>query len=183
MSSNRLFIGNRIAFIPTGPVVHIGPKPKNRPGGLGEIQEIGLAKQITIVIGQNKGLAPKNQKGSCARKPTSFNPPAVDRAFEQMRAFQVGRDGVNASRQAGRGWYQGDAENSMRYEMAYIPNDREKTFAQFKKNVNHLAENIAEEFCQDSVLIIREDGTKKTIAFAEWDEQKKPKAKKQKRKK
>ena len=54
----------------------------------------------------------------------------------------------------------------MAYEVAFIPNSREGSYGAFTKNMNHLAERMAQSFCQDSVLVLRERKT--AAASASW---------------
>jgi hypothetical protein len=163
--NKRFFMGDR-GFIPTGRPVRLGAKPKR---ALGKIEEYGLSQQITLFVGQDKGKQPKNRTASCARKPAKFSPAAIDHEFLTLRGLQVGRPHVNATRTSGRGFFQGRPENSMAFEVAFIPTTDEPTFDVFKRNMDRLAEHIGERFCQDSVLIIRDDGTKRSVASAEWE--------------
>ncbi len=156
-------------FAPAGPAVKIGSKRGRE--ALGRIDEYGTARSISLYVGTNKGLEPKNQGGSCARKPERFDDHAIDQVFFDMRAAQVGRENVAGTRQEQRGWYEGDPEGSLNYEVAFIPTDEEPDFDAFKKNMNRVAEGLAERFCQDSVLIVRDDGAKREVASAEWDEE------------
>jgi len=162
LRGDRLIVGDR-AFIPTGRPRAIGvAKP------LGKVEEYGPARQVTLVVGQDKGKEPKNRAGTCARKPPSFSPAAVDAEFIRIRAAQVGEKDVGASAVPGRGWYKGRREDSIAYQVAFIPTGSERTFAQFKRNMNRAAELLAERFCQDSVLIVRDSGSRRSVAAATW---------------
>ena len=158
----RIFAGSR-GFIPTGPPKHIGP---SKP--LADIVEYGPARDVTIIVGQTKGMEPKNRAGACKRLPEQFSPAVVDREFTRIRAAQIGAEAVAATRRAGKGWYRGQPEESVAYQIAFIPTGSEKTYKQFEKNINRLSEAIAERFCQDGVLILRDDGRKRTVAEAKW---------------
>lgn len=165
----RIMFGNRV-FVPTGKPKPFGLARKYRR--LSGIDEYGLARRITIVVGQNKGKEPHNRKGSCARKASKFSTAAVDREFFRIREDQVGRK-VAGTRVAGRGWYEGAPESSVAYEVSYIPPEgggpiQEPSFEAFRQNMDRLAERLAETFCQDSVLILRDDGKKRTVAAATW---------------
>lgn len=163
--NNRFFMGDR-GFVPTGRPLRLGSKSK-RP--MGRVEEYGPAQQVTLIVGQDKGKLPKNRAASCARKPAKFSPAAIDHEFLKLRGLQVGRTQVGATRTSGRGFFQGRPENSLAFEIAYIPTPDEPTFDVFKRNMDRLAERIGEHFCQDSVLIIRDDGTKRSVASAEWE--------------
>lgn len=174
MTARRsVFEGGRLAvggmtFVPTGRPKWIGA-PRARPKeGVGLITELGKARAITLFVGQKKGLKAKNQDGRCATKPGAFSPAAVDRAFFRFRAQVVGPHAVSGRRIAGRGWYGGQGEESVAYEIAFIPNADEPTYADFQKNMNRVAQLLAAEFCQDAVLILRDNGKKRTIADATW---------------
>ena len=168
-----LFKGQRFAvgghvYVPTGRPKQIGLPPKRIPKGIGEVTEIGAARVITLFVGQAKGVAAKNRAGRCASKPAAFSVAAVDRAFFKLRARVVGAHGVAGRRVSSQGWYEGAKEASVAYEVAFIPNANERTFAEFRKNMDRVAELLAAEFCQDAVLIIRDDGRKRTVADAKW---------------
>ena len=163
---DRLMIGSRM-FVPTGRPKWIGMRP-TRPAGVGQITELGPARAITLFVGQTKGVAAKNQAGRCARKAEAFSVAAVDRAFFRFRARAIGPHGVAGRRVAGQGWYEGQKEESVAFEVAFIPNANERTFAEFRANMNRVAELLAAEFCQDAVLIIRDDGKKRSVADAKW---------------
>jgi hypothetical protein len=163
--NKRFQFGDR-GYAPAGKPVPLGAA---RDADLGKIEEYGTARSISLFVGQNRGLAEKNQRGSCAIAPTHYDAHDIDRAFFEMRAAQVGRANVGGTRQENRGWFQGDPEASLNYEVAFIPTDDEPDFKTFEKNLNRLAEGLAKKFCQDSVLIVRDDGTKRDVASAEWD--------------
>ena len=160
-NGTRLAYGPRV-FIPTGTPKHIGgTKP------LGRVQTYGPARAVTIVVGQNKGRKPENRAGRCARLPQAFSVEAVDRAFVELRTAQSGRAAIAATRVAGKGWYEGSPEKSVAYEIAFIKGAvPEKNFREFRVSMDRLAEGLAERFCQDSVLIIRDDGDRRTAAGA-----------------
>lgn len=176
---HRFAAGGRI-ITPVGRPVRIGPdgamsgaSRKWSAGGLAKVDEYGSFRSITLTVGQNKGKEPKNQAGRCAGKPKKFTVKAIDEAFAEIRRSQVERHHVDATRQAGRGWFRGDPERSLTYEIAYVPPQAggppdERTFEVFRRHMDRLAERLAERFCQDSVLIVREDGKKKTVAGASW---------------
>lgn len=166
---DRISFGQLGTFIPTGPVVRLGPQSASH---LGKVEEYGEAQTIRIVVGQNKGEESRNTAGRCAIIPEKFSAEDIDRRFVGLRNLQVGKKNVGATRVRGEGWYEGEPEHSVAYEIAYIPNPKEPTFAEFQENINELALELAEMFCQDSVLILRDDGTKKTVAAAEWDSDK-----------
>lgn len=159
----RFFMGNR-GFIGSGSPVRLGDAK-----AFGKIEEYGTAKQITLVVGQNKGLQPKNRAGRCATQPPRFDPAQVDRAFLEIRSGQIGKPFVGATRVSGRGWYEGKPEPSVAFQVAYVPNPAEPTFAKFKANMDRMAETLAEKFCQDSVLILRDDGAKRSAASAVYE--------------
>ncbi len=169
---NKRFQYGKRSFAPSGSPRRIGSK---RYKGFGRVEEYGAARTISLLVGQNKGNEPRNTDGACKRKPTRFTVDDVDRAFFRLRAAQVGREFVGATAQSGRGWFEGDPESSIAFEIAYIPPEgggppNEATFKEFQDNMNRLAESMAEDLCQDSVLIIRDDGDKRSVAAAVWEE-------------
>lgn len=167
--SRRIIFGKHV-FIPTGKPVQIGSPSSRRFGG---IDKYGVSRKITIVVGQNKGKQPKNTSKSCARIPKKFSVRAVDDAFLHARELQVGKR-VEGTRVTGRGWYKNDPEPSVSYDVSYVPPKSggpasEPTYEVFKENMNRLAERLAEVFCQDSVLIVRDNGKQRSVAAATWD--------------
>ena len=161
----RLSVGHLGFFVPTGKPVRLGTPVRRR---LGDVEEYGTSRTITIVVGQNKGHQAHNRAGKCALAPGRFMAQSIDREFMDLREVQVGRKAIGATRTAGRGWFEGKPEASVTYEVSHIPNEREPSFATFKRNMDALAEKLAERTCQDSVLILRDDGGKKTVAAASW---------------
>ena len=161
----KRFQVGEFSFRPLRPIRRLG---RQRARGVGKVVEFGTARTVALVIGQNKGKEPRNQRGRCARKTASIPVATIDEAFLKLRAKQIGAENVGVTRQQGRGWFAGDSEKSATYEVAFIPNDREKTFKKFKKNMDRLAEQIGKQFCQDSILIIRDDGDARSAASAEW---------------
>lgn len=140
----RISFGDR-TFIPTGKPVSIGLKRR-----FGDVEEYGPARTITIVVGQNKGKEPKNQAGKCLRKPTKFSTALVDEAFVRARQAQIGKQ-VAATRVSGRGWFRNKPEPSVTYEVSYVPPagggpSEERTFESFQKNMDRIAESLAETF-------------------------------------
>ena len=161
---DRISFGHLGMFVPTGKPVRIGP----RGNGIGEVDEYGDASNIKLVVGLNKGTQAQNTGGRCGNAPVKFTVAEIDDAFYAGRAAQVGRKNVGATRMSGQGWYEGDPEQSVAFDIAFIPNEREPDFTTFRANMNALAELLAEKFCQDSVLILRDDGGKRTVAAARW---------------
>jgi hypothetical protein len=149
-------------------------RPRRLGRALGRVDVYGPAQVVTLVVGQNRGHAPKNTSGTCARKPAAFSVGRVDAVFQHLRAQQVGRDFVAATRRTGKGWYKGAPEASVAYEVAYIPPagggpPSEASFTAFEKHMDKLAERMARTLCQDSVLLIYDNGGRRKVGAAEWD--------------
>lgn len=160
----RIAIGTRF-FIPTGPVRSIGA-PMSR--GLAKVTELGVAKSIRLFVGRTKGVKPHNRSGRCARTPATFTPQAIDEAFLELRKAQVDKENAHASGVSMAGWYEGKPEKSVAFEIGYIPSVDEPSYTVFRRNMNRLAEQLAERFCQDSVLIVRDSGRARSVAEAKW---------------
>lgn len=138
-----------------------------RPSGFGKVVSFGPARGATLIVGLNKGNREANRTGACAIKPAKFSPTQVDETFIDVRTGQVGAKSVGATRAVGKGWYEGAPEKSVAYSVVYIKNDREKTYATFKRNMEELAERIGGKLCQDSVLIIHDNSDKRRTRSAE----------------
>ena len=87
---------------------------------------------------------------------------------------------IGATRVASRGWFKGKPERSVAYQMAFIPGlpGGEKTFAAFERNVKRVAERLAARFCQDSVLVLVDNGRRRTAWGATWTPPKRKRSKK-----
>ncbi len=166
---NKRFNFRGRSFAPTGKAERIGATRN-----LGRIDEYGPARTITLLVGQDKGTDPRNQGAACRRVTDKLTVAQVDSKFFELRSTQVDKEFVGATRQAGKGWYKGEPEASVAFEVAYIPPEgggspSEPTFATFSANMNRLAESMAKALCQDSILIIRDDGNKRSVAAAIWE--------------
>lgn len=91
---------------------------------------------------------------------------AMDETFIELRKQQVGTGNVGATRQKGAGWYQGQPEQSASYQVVFIPTPKEKTYRKFTKNMYKLAEKMANRLCQDSVIVVTDDGDIRRAAGA-----------------
>jgi hypothetical protein len=160
---DRICFGPLGTFIPTGKAVHIGPA-----AGRTDIEEYGEVRAIKLVVEQNQGTRAQHQDGAGADSPAKFDVAEIDRMFLAFRRAQVGKPNVGATRIAGQGWYEGGGEDSVAYDIVFIPNDKEPTFEVFAQRINDLAEILAEKVYPDRVLILRDDGTKRTVAAARF---------------
>lgn len=145
-------------FLPTA--------PSRALGALGDVEEYGASRSVTLLVGRNKGKQPANRTGRCRALPEEAKAAQYDELFIEERARQIGHENVGATRTEGKGWYRGDPEKAVAYQVAFVPNDREKTYATFKRNMNRLAESLAARLCQDSILVVRDDGRRRTVAGA-----------------
>lgn len=163
---NRIAIGGR-TIVATGRPKCIG-KCATRVKGLGRLEWDAPLRSATIIVGQNKGKRPHNRAGRCAAQPSSFSVAAVDKWFQRLRGEQVGRERVAATRISGRGWYKGDDEKSVSYQIIHDPGvPGEQTLGQFKRRMQAIAEDLAEHFCQDEVLVVLDtDKGKHTFSYA-----------------
>lgn len=138
-------------------------------GNVGDVESYGLAQKYTIVIGLNKGKEERNQTGKCLTVPATLNPEVVDNSLLSMREGQVGRNEVGMTRQLAKGWYKGDPEKSLVYDVAYIKTDAEPTFEKFEANMKIAAEKLAERYCQDSVMLFKDTGKERETEMAIWE--------------
>jgi hypothetical protein len=145
-----------------------GFDPKGRPKTLGKVDSYGPTQSATLYIGQNRGHDAPNRAGTCKRKPESFSLTKMDNLFIKNRAKQVGREETGATRTTGKGWFRGKPEKSAAYEVVYIPNADEKSYRSFRNNMNRLAEKLGKELCQDSVIIVHNDGDRRNTCDAIW---------------
>lgn len=150
----RLTVGKR-TIVATGKPKCIGACPTPRRRGLGKLEWDAPLRSATIIVGQDKGAQPRNTAGRCAAMPAKFSVTAVDRWFSKIRGEQVGRAGVAASRIAGAGWYKGKQERSVSYQVIHDPSvSGEENVGAFRRRMQQLAEDLAEHFCQDEVLVV-----------------------------
>lgn len=162
----RVSLGGRF-IAPKGPPKPVG-KPRGRPGALGRLEWDAPLNQAMIIVGRNKGKKPRNQAGSCATAPTQFSSAAVDRWFQTLRAAQVGQKSVAGTKVDGEGWYKGDPEPSVTYQVIHDPFvPGEKTLPQFQKRMQRLAEDLSDVLCQDEVLVVMDtDKGKHTYSYS-----------------
>lgn len=153
----RVSLGRGRAFEATG-----------RPRSLGRVDDYGPTQSATLYVGRNRGHEPANRRGSCARAPETYSLTRLDDTFLAARAAQVGRKDTGATRTTGKGWYKGDPESAAAYAVIHIPNDREQSYEAFRQNMNRLAETMAQRLCQDSVIVVHDDGDRKKSCGAEW---------------
>lgn len=139
---------------------------RRRAPRLGKVVDYGPARGATLIVGMNKGKKAVNRMGKCKLAPATFIQQYADDTLIALRAAQVGEENVGATRVRGKGWYQGKPEKSATYQLVFIPNAREKTYAQFKKSVERLAERMGEMMCQDEVLVVHDDSDKKRTKSA-----------------
>lgn len=169
-----LDLGRRISF---GSYLFV-PRSRRQLGALGRglasLTDETPASGATIFVGRTRGREEKNAKGKCKRRFSLFRQdkhPAdvVDRAFVGHRISQVGEKHFGASAAVGTGYFEGDAEDNHVYQVLYFPNDAEPTWAAFKANIGRIGEALARDLCQDSVLLVFDDGDRRTLRFAEWE--------------
>lgn len=165
-----LFRGRMLTM--TGRPVRIGPDAPRRSAALGKINWSGKSESATISIGRTKGVAPRNRRGHCASAPDVVPAEAIDKWFGRLRASQVGREKLGATRLTTSGWYKGVPERSLVYQVFYNSETRE-TPAEFRRNMRRLAEDLSEHFCQDEVIVsVRRGDSAKGVT---WDPPKRKK--------
>lgn len=167
-SGGRLQIGRR-TIVAVGKPKCIGACATDSKG-LGKLSWEAPLRSATIVIGQKKGKRAQNKAGRCAAQPASFSTTAVDRWFSTLRGEQVGRKNLAATRIKGKGWYKGDNEPSVSYQIIHDPSvPGEDSLDGFRQRMQRLAENLAEHFCQDEVLVVMDTEKGKHTYSYEYD--------------
>jgi hypothetical protein len=169
----RVMIGGR-SVRAVGKPVRIGSRKRRRPR-LGPEDPGGLdwdapVQQATLFIGLKKGKSPKNKRGECAVRPRRFHTESVDKWFRKLRKAQLLKHGVSATRLKAKGWYEGEDEPSLNYQIIFEPSEHEPDYKTFKEHMAELAENLSEHFCQDSVIIVTEDQGRRHAYGYSWDE-------------
>ncbi len=135
--------------------------PARAVGRVGDVDPYGPAQTATFFVGMVRGRERQNRTPRCMRLRSPIPKKRADEAFLELRRRQVGAENVGATRRSGRGWYQGTPEESLSYEVVFIPNAREKTFRSFLKNMRRLSEGMASALCQDSVIMVADNGNKR----------------------
>src|SRR5262245_7915977 len=95
-------------------------KPSPRRKGLSGAAWDAPTRSATIIIGQNKGHQPESRSAHCTAAPEVFSSEGIDLQFQRLRAEQVGRRNVAATRYQNRGWYKGQPEPSMGGEVVEL---------------------------------------------------------------
>lgn len=142
--------------------------PRGRGRVIGRVDDYGPTQKATLYVGHNKGHDAANQAGPCKKAPSKTTVAQMDRVFLRERAKQVGKDATGATRTKGKGWFRGEPEDAASYEVIYIPNDAESNYGAFRANMNRLAERMGRDLCQDSVIIVHNDGDKAKSCGAVW---------------
>lgn len=149
-------------FAAVGKPVRIGAAT---PRQLGSVEWEAPSRSATIFVGRAKGKNPENRAGRCAAAPETASIQSIDRWFTMVRAAQVGREAVGATRLEAAGWYKGAPEQSVSYQV--FPDEHE-TETSFKTNMQTLAEDLAEHFCQDSIIVSLKTGGEEAMGV-KWD--------------
>mgnify|MGYP001568891696 CR=1 FL=1 len=165
-AGQRIVIGERV-IAGGGEVRRIGPGKPNRSRALGDVRWMGASTSAVLFIGQAKGREPVNRTGKCATAPAVAKSSEVDYWFNMLRAAQVGgKENVAGTRTANRGWYKGQPEPSMAFQIFHDPSVKgEKTVAAFEKRMKSLAEDLAEHFCQDEVIVTLDRASGKKTSY------------------
>lgn len=164
-AADRVVIGQR-TIVGGGQMKRIGPGKPRRSRAFGKVRWAGPTTSAILFIGQAKGREPRNQRGFCRSAPAVAKPSEVDYWFNKLRAAQVGGESVAATRSANRGWYRGQAEPSMAFQIFHDPSiPGEKTLTQFRKRMQSLAEDLAEHFCQDEVIVTIDASSGRKVSY------------------
>jgi hypothetical protein len=139
----------------------------SKPKVLGRVDRYGPTQSAIFYVGQRRGNK-SAQRQRCRHAPTKISVTKTDQGFVKLRSQQVGKDNTGGTRISGKGWYEGRTEPSASYEVVYIPNSKEPSYRRFRHNMNRLAEAMGKEFCQDSVIVVHNDGDKRTTCGATW---------------
>jgi hypothetical protein len=139
---------------------------KKRRRGLRGVFPYGPTVSARIIVGLNRGNEVPNKTGRCASAPANVTPETVDAYLLEARALQVTKANVGVTRLYGKGWYRGEPEPAVAYDITYTGD--EASPKDFQANMNRLAEGIGERFCQDEVFIIHDDGDKRATCSAKW---------------
>lgn len=130
---------------------------------LGRLEWKAPTRTATIFVGQNKGKKRRSNEGHCATAPSAYDAGAIDRQFSRIRGQQVGHENVGATRMQNRGWYKGDEEASVAYQVIHDPYaPGESEWGTFVKRMKTIAERLSKSVCQDEVLVTFDDGKGKT---------------------
>lgn len=107
----------------------------------------GATTRASLLIGRKTGL----ETGPVPEGKTIPKTTVVD-AVMGYRATQVGRDAASTVVDS-TGYYKGDREPSMRVDLAFVPNERERSFSAFQRNIKKLAQVTASALGQREILI------------------------------
>lgn len=125
----------------------------------------GSTKSVHLFVGLKRGEKSTAQRGAvCERLPKQLQPRTVDRAVVSAwkETFEKGTRKLNVSmsRVAGRGWWQGKAEPSHQYTV-FLDGENEQNLASLTRNLTKAAEIVADKLCQDSIIVVSDDGDKR----------------------
>lgn len=124
----------------------------------GDFVDYGPVRSAKITVGLTKGDVEAER---CRGFPLKIRPAQADAAFIAGRTLQLGdRKLVGATRATTKGWYKGGPEASVTYEVIYTGEEGplEPDYATFKRHIDILAQLLANQLCQESVIVTHNVG-------------------------
>lgn len=125
-----------------------GIKRVGFPTAFGDLIDYGDVHAARVIVGLNRGI----HAGLCADYPKKMDPENVDMLFIGLRGIQVGRKNVGATRALAAGWYEGEPEDSIVYEV--INTLESESAEKFQANLDSLGQELAVYTCQKEVLVV-----------------------------
>jgi hypothetical protein len=144
------------------------PQPLGRLPTFGDWKTVAPAGQYAVVfVGHNRGS--QKRHGHCSAAPATYGRKKVDNVVLAIRTDQIGEQS-GATAYPTVGYWEGKPEHSTAYQFLYVTHSEyppaEKTYREFKANMNELAERVARDLCQDAVYVLHWDGRGSTIVEA-----------------
>ena len=125
-----------------------GGRPLRPPRGLRGYGKYGPGVTAVLYIGRKTGL----NLGRW-REGATLPDAVVDRIVFRARERQVGPLLVGGNLTRLSGWYKGQPERTVKFEVAFEPTSRERTPRAFIKNVQTFAQAIAKSLAQREVIV------------------------------
>lgn len=151
-------IGDR-CYVQTGKSQQIGSATT-----IGDISKGRKIQKVTLIVGLDRGRDSAKERTICRQAPKKIKPKKAVDTFLAARITQLGRaDLVGATVTPARGQWKGGGESTRVFDVIFDKSSAEKDFKTFKNNMLRVGEVMSDRLCQDKVLAVVEDGTKRTL--------------------
>lgn len=158
---NPTVLPNGRVFIPTHAPVYLTDNEELEINPY-ERRRIGFLDSAQFFVGRKVNLPTSKRYKVGSKVPVQD----IQDTFNKLRGLQIGRKKVGVTVISQRGLYKGQPENSIQIIVFYSPSEKEPSFRAFEKNMLYIAEDIADIFGQESIIV---NFYKKGLPFRAYD--------------